>query len=93
MTSIPTGLFSNCPNLESVSSIFSDCSNLTGSFPENLFDNCPNITDFSFAFFNCEKLTGNAPTLWTRTNVEYFECCFRGCHDLSNYTSIDPAWK
>lgn len=93
LTSIPTGLFSNCPNLESVSSIFSGCSNLTGSFPENLFDNCPNITDFSFAFFNCEKLTGNAPTLWTRTNVEYFESCFRGCLDLSNYTSIDPAWK
>lgn len=91
LTSIPANLFVNNQQVESFSDTFSHCWNL-GSIPEGLFDNCLNVLDFSGTFNGCQHLAGMAPALWERNNV-YGYNCFRSCLDLSNYTSIDPAWK
>ena len=100
LTSIPVGLFDNCPAVTSFGSCFYGCSQLT-SIPVGLFDNCPAVTSFDSCFYGCNNITSDLPPLWslyygkavTKNN------CFTGCITAVNFVEVpvnygggSPEW-
>ena len=67
LTSIPEGLFDNCPEVLDFSYAFSNCTNLI-TVPEGLFDECKKVTNFGGAFQWSSKITGESP--YTTINVD-----------------------
>lgn len=101
LTSIPEGLFKNCPNLSDFTDTFNGCTRLT-NIPTGLFDNCTNVEYFYRTFYGCTGLTGEVPELWKKgTNSESNQYrgkpsgkgCFANCTNVSNYSSIPDYWK
>ena len=82
LTSIPAGLFANCPNVTSFNMTFISCHSLT-SIPDDLFANCPNVTDFGGTFCFCTNLTSIPAGLFANCpNVTSFNMTFGLCHNL-----------
>jgi len=86
LTSIPSGLFDNCPNVTSFSNCFYNCTSLA-SIPSGLFDNCPNVTNFGSLFYNCRSLPSIPSSLFDNCpNVTSLNGCFYGCISLTGLT-------
>ena len=107
LTSLHSGLFAKCPDVESISSIFAECSSLTG-IPSELFDNNRKIIDFSYTFRDCRNLSGETPYtvidgkkvhLYERKDYPdyfvapvYYDKCFPSSNGgLSDYEAISAA--
>lgn len=84
LTSIPAGLFDNCPNVTSFANTFAYCSSLT-SIPAGLFDNCPLVTNFGGTFRDCTSLTSIPSGLFDNCpNVTHFSWAFGHCYVLTS---------
>jgi len=85
LTTIPVGLFDNCPNANNFQGCFTN--NPINTIPQGLFDNCPNANNFSGTFRSCEidtipqGLFDNCPLVTT------FENCFRANGSIPNCPS------
>ena len=84
LTSIPAGLFDNCPAVTNFFRCFYYCSRLT-SIPAGLFDNCPAVTSFSYCFRECSQLTSIPVGLFDNClAVTDFSYCFGDCSQLTS---------
>lgn len=95
LSSIPAGLFDNCPNVTDFTFAFYNCTSLA-SIPAGLFDNCPNVTDFNSTFFRCTAITSAVPELWDTAkwpNVANHGNCFYNCTSAANYADIPAGWN
>lgn len=89
LTSIPSNLFANHPEVTDFSFCFNGCTEL-GPIPRGLFANNPEVTDFSYCFDNCTKLTLIPSNLFANnTKVTDFSSCFNNCARLTSSTPID----
>lgn len=72
-------------NCQFFSSVFHDCSGLTGSIPQDLFKHNTNVTTFANCFRGCSGLTGSIPADLFKYNtaVMSFASCFYGCSGLT----------
>ena len=59
ITTIPEGIFDNCPNVTDFSYAFSYCDALTGTIPEDMFAECENIQNVERLFLHSSGLTGS----------------------------------
>ena len=73
------GCFANCTSLKQV--------------PADFFVNIPYIEDVEGMFYNCTSLTGSAIELWNNNKIKYYDGCYYGCTNLSNYDKIPEDWK
>ena len=81
ITSIPSTLFNNNPNITTFKETFRG-SNIT-SVPSGLFTNNTNVINFSYTFENCSSLKTIPSTLFsTCTNATHFDQTFRNCFSL-----------
>jgi len=81
LTTIPTGLFDNCPNVTTFASAFSYCG-LT-SVPIGLFQNNTGVTTFAQSFYGCSLLTSIPTDLFSNCSiVNTFEYTFYNCISL-----------
>jgi hypothetical protein len=88
LTSIPSNLFVNNPNVTSFLGCFSGCGSLT-SIPTNLFANNTAVTNFSFCFSSCNSLTSIPENLFANnTAVTNFDQCFAQCISLISIPSL-----
>ena len=105
LTSIPSNLFANNPEVTNFSHCFYNCTGLT-SIPSNLFANNPEVTNFSHCFYNCTRLTSSTPIdndgtpIYNRSEgkegysvVTDHSGCFYSCTRMSDYSSIPRDWK
>ena len=84
LTSIPTGLFDNCPAVTEFVFCFYQCSSLT-SIPAGLFDNCSAVTNFNICFSSCTSLTSIPTGLFDNCPaVTGFYQCFSSCRSLAS---------
>lgn len=84
LTSVPAGLFENCPNITSFYRCFYYCIALT-SIPAGLFAGCSKATNFNGCFQNCTALTNVPAGLFDDcSNVTIFSYCFDGCTALTS---------
>lgn len=87
LTSIPAGLFDNCPNVTTFSYAFENCTSVT-SIPANLFANCPNVTDFTATFDYCYSITTIPDGLFDSCpNVRTFALAFEYCNRITSIPS------
>ena len=105
LTSIPSDLFANNPEVTDFSHCFDNCTGLT-SIPSDLFANNTKVTKFNYCFFRCTGLTSSTPLdndgtpLYNRSEgkegylvVTHHSDCFYGCTLMSDYSSIPRDWK
>lgn len=105
LTSIPSNLFANNPEVTNFAYCFNNCTGLT-SIPEGLFANNTKVTNFGYCFGNCTGLTSSTPIdndgtpLYNRSEgkegysvVTDHASCFYGCTLMSDYSSIPSDWK
>ena len=105
LTSIPSNLFANNPEVTDFSYCFSNCRGLT-SIPSNLFANNTKVTNFSYCLQYCRELTSSTPLdndgtpLYNRSEgkegysvVNSHKRCFYNCTLMSDYSSIPSDWK
>lgn len=71
---------------------FEDCTSLK-QVPADFFVNIPYIEGVSGMFYNCTSLTGSAIELWNNNKIKYYDGCYYGCTNLSNYDKIPEDWK
>lgn len=84
LTSIPSDLFVNNPEVTNFNVCFYGCSGLT-SLPSDLFVNNTKITEFGSCFFGCTGLTSIPDGLFANNpEVTSFSYCFSGCTGLSS---------
>ena len=76
----------------SLGGCFADCTSLK-QIPADFFVNMPYIESVAGMFYNCTSLTGNAIELWNNNKIKYYEGCYYGCTNLSNYDKIPEDWK
>ena len=89
LTSIPSNLFANNPEVTDFSYCFSNCRGLT-SIPSNLFANNPEVTNFRYCFYNCRGLTSIPSNLFANnTKVTNFSYCLQYCRELTSSTPLD----
>ena len=82
LTSIPSDIFSNCPNVTTFSNAFA--STQITSIPNGLFNVNTLVTDFSSCFSNCTSLSNVPLTLFDQnTIVANFSSTFRNCLAVS----------
>jgi hypothetical protein len=88
LTSIPSGLFDNAININTVYYLFRACSSLT-SIPSGLFDNNVLIRNFGSVFNGCYNITEIPTDLFKYNTVaDSFWAAFYYC---SSITSIPPG--
>lgn len=105
LTSIPSDLFTNNPEVSNLSRCFQNCTGLT-SIPERLFANNTKVINFNRCFSGCTGLTSSTPIdndgtpLYNRSEekegysiVTIYNLCFRSCTLMSDYSSIPSDWK
>jgi hypothetical protein len=98
LTSIPSGLFDNCPNVTNFAGSFFQ--NQITSIPSGLFDNCPNVTTFgntfnqnqitsipSGLFDNCPNVTSFSNTFQQNQITSIPAGLFDNCHNVTTFTS------
>ena len=84
LTSIPSDLFANNPEVTNFACCFQNCAGLT-SIPNGLFANNPEVTKFNSCFYYCTKLTSIPNELFTNNpEVTNFACCFYNCLGLTS---------
>ena len=84
LTSIPSDLFTNNPEVTSFVYCFNGCTGLT-SIPSNLFANNPKVINFNYCFYGCRGLTSIPEELFANnTKAADFECCFYNCSGLTS---------
>ena len=89
LTSIPSDLFTNNPEVTDFDGCFSYCTGLT-SIPNDLFTNNTKVTYFSNCFYYCTGLTSIPSDLFTNnTKVTDFRNCFYYCTKLTSSTPLD----
>lgn len=71
---------------------FADCTSLK-QVPADFFVNIPYIEGVAGMFYNCTSLTGSAIELWNNNKIKYYDGCYYGCTNLSNYDKIPEDWK
>ena len=83
LTSIPSDLFANNPEVIDFNNCFADCTGLT-SIPNDLFANNTKVTNFYYCFRNCTGLTSIPSDLFANNpEVTNFRYCFDGCTGLT----------
>lgn len=91
LTTIPSDLFINNPQITGVNYTFYHCTALT-SIPSSIFSNNPLINSLYNTFNGCTSLTGPAPKFWDIFPSAYGSGCFSGATGLSNYEEIPISW-
>ena len=89
LTSIPSNLFANNPEVTDFRFCFNSCTGLT-SIPEWLFANNTKVTNFSYCFNFCTGLTSIPEGLFANnTEVTNLKWCFQSCTGLTSSTPLD----
>lgn len=88
ISSIPAGLFDECPGITTFYDTFLACKKIT-AIPPGLFNAQTNVTTFYATFDNCDALKEIPPGLFDKhPNVTNFAWTFAKCYAL---TSIPPG--
>jgi hypothetical protein len=84
ITTIPAGLFDNCPGITRFYDTFLACRKIT-SIPLGLFDAQKNVNNFYATFDNCDLITSVPVGLFNKhTNNMNFAWTFAKCYALSD---------
>ena len=85
ITTIPEGLFDNCPVVTDFVNTFYGCSSLTGESPYTII----NVDGEDVKVHLYER--ANYPEYFTEP--EWIYSCFNGCEGLTDYSTIPSDWK
>ena len=84
LTSIPSGLFSDCVAATYFDNCFYSCTSINGNIPTDLFRYCTEVRNFSGCFYSCSSLDGLPENLfYYNSKVTDYSLCFLNCRNLT----------
>jgi hypothetical protein len=93
---IPSSLFSDCPNLQYVSYLFTNQIEITSVATDFINEtDHPNLVEVRNMLQGCTGVVSEVPDLWNQIfdNLTNYSDCYTGCISASNYDNIPDDWK